>query len=496
MFLYCSVVRQCCDRLLQAMSPRNQVPCLSLSCLKSISKQLIYLLSDDEGKHYETVGKYLSDATYEILQDLLKDILSSENLDAATRFSCLEVIMREDVKKLDTGMFPHSYYEKILEIIKTKGAGLQHLNLKGLWVGDFPELLSETIAKLKNLKSLTIPHMADDSVIEAAMTCEHLTALDISGESSFTVSALKRIKSDKLTVLDIGNYGKTDICSQECINPFEIIAEIIENLPNLTILRTYSFTGKALFALHNKNPTIKTKLKYIHDTDTSLEEMEAIICLCPNLESIYIYSPAEFVISELDKLKRIHSLKLSRFNWKELVNYLQASGDHLQTLKLCICKETAVDLSQLCYLVPNLSTLECYKVDLTCTDFGSYFMNLQNLEVLYCNTNTALLKYLMTNSPFLRRIVVGDVVYMTDGDVFRLCAECNFENLVELWFSCAKCLTATSVELLMGHCPNLKVIGQLNGWSLSPAEVEFFRAVVVANNIDLNLLPATTGFPL
>lgn len=488
MFLYCAV-HQCCPRFghTQAMSPKNIVPCLSLLCLKAIFKQLIHLLSDDEGKHYEEVSKYLTDATHDILQDLLKVILGSERLDAATRFACLEVILRRDVRTLDTGMFPYFYNEQILEVIRTKGLGLHHLNLKGVWVGDIAEQLSETIYQLKNLKSLTVPHMADDSVIEAALSCTQLAALDISGESPFTASALSKMKSDRITVLDIGSYGKTSICSQAGEKSFEIVGELIENLPNLSVLRTYSYTGKALHGLYEKNPNIRTKLKHIHDTDTSLEEMEAIACLCPELESIYINSPADYVIPELSKLKKLHSLKLSRFNWNELVNYLQTSGDQLQVLKLIKCGETIVDISHICYYAPNVSTLELFKTELTCTDFSCYFMNLQRLEVLYCNINNAVLKHVMTNSPFLKRIFVGDVIYMTDGDVFRLCAECDFCNLVELWFSCAKCLTATSVELLMGHCANLKVIGDLSSWSLSPVEVEFLKAVIEANNIDLNL---------
>lgn len=468
------------------MSPRNQVVRLSCLCLKSISTQLIYLLSDEEGKNQVAVKQYLSDATYEVLQDLLNDILATENLDAATRFSCLQVLLRHDVKKLNTGTFPHSYYEDILEEIQWNGTGLQHLNLKGVWVRNFPELLSATLSKLKNLKALTIPHMANDEVLESVMELKELTALDISGEAAFSADGLRKIRSDKITVLDIGYYGKQDICTDES-SSCELVADVLENLPNLNILRTYSFTGAALSKLYTRKRDRKTKLKYIHDTGTSLETIEAVINTCPDLESVYIDKPADGVVSNLSGLKKIHSLKVSKFNWKELLNYLGISGSHLQVLKLNSCKDTVIDLSQICYAATNLITMECYKLDLTFSQPDSYFMNLQSLELLHCNLNTHTLRCLMVNSPFLRRIVVGDVVQFTDGDVFRLCAECDFVNLEELWFSCARCLTATSVELLMGHCPSLKTIGQLSGWGVGPAEVEFFRAVILSNNINLTL---------
>lgn len=475
------------------MSPRNKVDVLSVLCLKTIAQQVIHLLADDEGKYYEAVKKFLHDATFEVLQDLLRQILSTENLDASTRFSCLEVLLRSDVNKLETGVFPHSYYKRILEVIRTSGVGLQHLNLKGVWVRDFPELLSDALSGLKCLKTLIIPHTADDLVIQTIMTScvANLTMLDISGECGFTVNGLRGIKSDTISVLNIGNYGKKDVCPQQA-ESFDVIADLLENLPNLAVLRTYSFTGKALLILHQRNQNFRTKLKYIHDTETTLDEFEAIANTCPLLESVCINSPQNAVVNDFGKLKKLHSIKLSRFSWKELASYLQEFGSRLQVMKLNTCKNEVIDLSVISHSAPNLITLECFKVELSFPQVNSYFMSLQNLEILYSNIGGLALAYLMINSPYLKRIVVGDVIHMTDGDVFRLCAECDFVNLEELWFSHAKYLTATSVELLMGHCPNLKILGQLGGWDIAPAEIDILKALITANNINLSLLSVSS----
>lgn len=470
------------------MSPRNQVDILSLLCLKTIAQQVIHLLADDEGRYYEAVRKFLHDATFEVLQDLLGHILRTENLDASTRFSCLEVLLRSDVRNLETGIFPHSYYKRILEVIRGSGVGLQQLNLKGVWVRDFPELLSGALRELKNLKTLLIPHMADDSVIEVVMSFGKLAVLDISGECAFTVNALKKIKSDTITVLNLGNYGKKDVCTQE-ESSFDIVADLIENLPNLTVLRTYSFTGKSLQILYKKHKYLKTKLKYLHDTETTTEDFEAIVNTCPLLENVYFDTPNTGVVCDLGRLKMLHSLKLSRFSWTELQSYLQVYGSRLHTMKLNTCKDEVIDLSTISHSTPNLVTLECFKVELTFTELNSYFMSLENLEVLYCNIGGLVLGYLLLNSPYIKKVVVGDVIHMTDGDVFRLCAECDFVNLEELWFSHARYLTATSVELLMGHCPNLKVLGQLSGWDVSTSEVELLRTLITSSNINLALLP-------
>lgn len=146
------------------MSPRLEVPPLKYICLKLLATQVIVALSDDSGTHYQTVERYLEDVTSEVLQDLLKLILDSLSLDAGTRYSSLEILMRGDVQVVETGIFPYSYYEKILKVISEKGGGLQQISLKGVWARDFPDLLVGMIKKLKNLRVLAIPHIGSDQV--------------------------------------------------------------------------------------------------------------------------------------------------------------------------------------------------------------------------------------------------------------------------------------------------------------------------------------------
>lgn len=149
------------------MSPRLEVPPLKYICLKLLATQVIVALSDDSGAYYKTVEEYLGDVTTEVLQDLLKVILDSLSLDAGTRFSSLEILMRSDVQLVETGIFPYSYYEKILNVISEKGGGLQQISLKGVWAREFPDLLVCMIEKLKNLRVLAIPHIGSDQVRRA-----------------------------------------------------------------------------------------------------------------------------------------------------------------------------------------------------------------------------------------------------------------------------------------------------------------------------------------
>lgn len=475
------------------MSPRNPVLPLNFISLRTVSSLLIHALSDDEGANHESVSVYLSNTTYNVLQDLLKNILNTEYLDASTRFSCLQVILRENVRKLDTGVFPHTYHTQILDVITEKGVGLRHLNLKGVWVRDQTERLSKLIIKLNKLKVIYIPHMVDDMVLKAISNCHQLTALDVSGECSFTIDELKQLMSSTIKILDIGYYGKEEVCDGDG-GDADVVSLLIENMPNLISLKTYSYAGKALLLLFNKNKTFKTKLKYIHDTETTLETLNAIVNTSPELEIITLNKPQLGVLKQLAKLNNLHSLKLSRVRYKEVIEYLKEAGSKIQELKLNVIKEDSVDISEICNLAPELSTLECFKMNLTCKMPNVNFKNLQSIEILYCELNTYLLKFILTNTICLKRIIVGDVIHMTDGDIFRLCADCEFLYLEELWFSCAKGLTATSVELLMGHCPNLKVLGQLSGWDVTSNDMDYLRAAINCMNIDLTLLPVG-GFP-
>lgn len=470
------------------MSPKKQVHALSYLCVKRFSRQLIQALSDDEGRNNDVVEQYLSNATYQVVQELLKNILNSLNLDAATMFSCLQVLLRQDVKKLDTGIFPHSYYEAILKVITQKGTGLQQLNLKGVWVKDHPTQLSELVTNLTKLKVLVITHMADDQVLQAISKSPNLAVLDISGDCLFTTSGLKMLRNETLTSLDIGNFGKKNICQQDepdC----DIIAEMMENLPNLTCLRTYSFTGTSLLRLYKKNPKHKSRLKYLHDTGTTNEIIEAIINMCEHLESIHLDTPQKGVICRLKKLKKLHCIKLVHHDSDDLLDYLANPRTGLQVLKLQHNKRNLLDLYDLFLCVPDLHTLECFQLKLCFTRMDTFFMNLENIEILYCNISDSSIKCILVNCPFLKRVIIGCVVNMTDGDMFKLCDECDFVYLEELWLSCARGLTDISVELLMEHCPNLKVLGQLNEWNILQEEIEYLRSVILYTNTDLTLLP-------
>lgn len=122
--------------------------------------------------------------------------------------------------------------------------------------------------------------------------------------------------------MHLGNFGKINVCEEETGGP-DLVADIIKNLPNLVYLKVYSFTGKALHHIYTKNSYYKTKLKYLHDTGTSIDVMESIVSLCPNLESIHLDSPEKGVTESLGNLSKLNTLKLTKPNVEELLDYFR-----------------------------------------------------------------------------------------------------------------------------------------------------------------------------
>lgn len=466
------------------MSPKIPVPKLARLCVKLLANRLVHSLSDDEGLNFEEAKQYFSDVTHEVLEDLLTDILNSVHLDAATRFSILEVLLRVDVRKLDTGIFPHSYYRKILEVIISRGLGIRRLNLKGVWARDHPALLSKLVGSLNNLKVLIIPHMANDAVLRRIADCRNLNLLDISGESYFTPDGLGYLKNENLQVLDVGYYGKKEICEGRT-DDTELIAEVIRNLPSLRVIRSYSFTGTSLSLLHHST----TNITSLRDTDTTENLIKIISRLCPNLDSIYLNSPKQGILHHLSHVKYLNYLNLCKGSAAELNQYLLSHQSNLEVLKVSSCQDKPLDLTNIAEKSPRVHTLEFYHMHLIFSRPEVFFMCLTDIEISYCDITDSCLKLLLMNSPLLRRVMIGCQIHFSDGDLFRLCAECEFLFLEELWLSSARNLTAISVELLISHCPKLRFLGQLNGWNITSEEIDFFKSLIQISNMDITLLP-------
>jgi hypothetical protein len=364
------------------------------------------------------INSYLdnSGATSNVYEDLLKVILNSDALEASIRFTCMQMLLNESVQSLSTEVFPFSYYEKILQVIAAQGHGLRNLNMKGVWVKE--ENMNFMYAVVKNLPNLTrlsIPYIANDELLK--FLAEHSTKLkylDISGETDITEIGIESLclggSKDSLTVVDIGTLGEENICHTD-------IAFMLTQLPNLANLMTYSFTGKALqYVLDKINPQFKSKLQYLHDTDTKTSTLEAVARTCPNLEHIYLDSPAPGSLHHMKTMK-LKRLKICKFSCSELLQLLDEIGKYL--VHLTVIKGAGnLDIGRLVRSCCCLMDLDFYLMDALTYLYERSFPQLEGLEILNSPLAAICLRSFICNTTTLKRIAV-DQISFNDEDMHR-----------------------------------------------------------------------------
>ncbi|VVC90022.1 unnamed protein product [Leptidea sinapis] len=480
------------------MSPKCPVLPLQEMTLSLVGRQLIHTLSkittdEDVALHFAMVSSYYETmgATTDIFQDLLNLILTSDYLDPAVRYYTMKLLLRENIKSLATGMFPLPYYKRILELIVEQGRHLTSLNLKGVWVKDenLP-LMYDIIRNLSNLTSLNIPYIANDEVLK--FIGEHnkvLKLLDVSGETDITEIGIDAMLTgnpqltQSLTIINIGMYGEENIDHTD-------VALFIRRLPNLTNLGCYSYVGKALYHLYNNDcpPGFTSKLQYVHDIQTNMRTMKAIMALCPVIETIYLEEPDQGVLPLLKDTKYINKIKLNKFQCHELHQVLDKIGYKIITLMLSGSRGS-FNFTRIAETCPNLESIEFYQCQTATHEEDVLFNKLEHVEIIQGNLSVSCLKYIMTGSPKLKKIIIGDEIQLDDNDMARMLRRYKFPNLEAVWFPNAPRLSLDTVELLMECCPKLSSLGQLSGWRFSPDEMMLMRAIIASTNTDLVLLP-------
>ncbi|KAJ6647003.1 hypothetical protein Bhyg_02221 [Pseudolycoriella hygida] len=465
---------------------------LANSVVNAIGFAMHTELDNDIAVTMVDLNSYLeeSGATSDIYQDMLRVILSSDFLEANIRFTCLQMLLNGSVQCLVSEIFPYSYYEKILQVIAAQGSGLTALNLKGVWVKhEHMNYMYEIMKNCTHLTKLSIPYIATDELLKYISSCKYLKVLDISGDTDITEMGVEYLclgaARDRLKIVDIGTLGEENICHTD-------IALLLTNLPNLENLVTYSFVGQSLLCISEQyNPHFKTKLKYLHDTRTNSKTMDAIVRMCPELESIYLDTPDSGVMHKLESLN-LRKLKIYKFCCLELEQLLEKIGPNLNHLTVIKGRGT-LDLGRLARSSNGLIDLDCYMMDHITYACDRKFQNLHGLEMLNSPFTNTSLKRFVCNTQSLKRLAIDSITF-TDEDMECIFLEHYFNQLEDIWFTSAPNLTVNTVEVLMDRCPELQSIGQLSGWALTPDDLALLRGMLKSANSCLVLSP-TNVFP-
>ncbi|ETN65067.1 hypothetical protein AND_003173 [Anopheles darlingi] len=421
-------------------------------------------------------------ATSNIYDDLLRVILCSDSLEASMRFCCLQMLLNEGVQGLVTEIFPVAYYERILKVIAAQGRGLRRLNMKGVWVKEESMCyMYEIVKRLPRLTKLTIPHIATDDLLKhIADYSKCMRQLDISGETDITEIGIEYLCygecRETLTYVDIGSLGEENICHMD-------VALLLQHLPNLATLQSYSYVGRSLLhILEEKDAGFRCKLAYLHDTQTNDKVMDAIVRCCPKLEDIYLDSPEVGVLVKLANVQ-LRRLKLHKFSCYELTTLLETIGNGLYHLTV-IKGYGPLEMNRIVRSCPDLIDLDLYMMDSLTFSGDRSFTNLQGLEILSSPIQKPSLRSFLCKTVSLKRLAIDSVTF-SDEDISQMVIEQDFYQLEDVWFTSAPYLSMASVEILMDRCPELQSVGQLSGWALSPDDVTLLRGILKSCNASL-----------
>ena len=108
----------------------------------------------------------------------------------------------------------------------------------------------------------------------------------------------------------------------------------------------------------------QTKLKYLHDRNTSIDGMEIGIYCCPNLQHVYLDTPENKVVSMLlSEVPNLKKLKVSKINCREMNEVMEkyAANAKLRLMTLEIVSgRDSLDLSVVSKACGNLQKLAIY----------------------------------------------------------------------------------------------------------------------------------------
>ena len=169
-------------------------------------------------------------------------------------------------------------------------------------------------------------------------------------------SNLSTIQS--LQYLNLGGPGGKPLSSKA-------VANLLYTFQNLVSLGGYPFMGHVLdYLQYEIDGWYETKLKYVHDRNTTLDVLEMITYCCPQLQHAYLDTPEKLVVSTLlDNIPNLKKLKVSKVFCNEINDVMEkhSTRHNLKLTSLEIVNgRDSLDLSTISKACNNLQKLAIY----------------------------------------------------------------------------------------------------------------------------------------
>lgn len=410
-----------------------------------------------------------------IMNELLSGTDENFEITDEDRFRILKLFLSPQTQYLKIGHFSDEYTMEVLDIIDKRCCNLHHLNLIDFWFinqknKNISKKLVFLLTKFTNLRSLFINDFVNDQVM---MTIVH--SLPFLEELDIHKNSLKSF----LTINSFGDWGRLNNLREmdlgggnfwDAFTP-QVVARIIESLPNLQKIKDYIFTGTAIKILAERS---KRKLMFtdLSDSLTTMDTLNAVIELCPLVRTIDLFRPETGVVRQLSSLKKLQNLILIEFPTSELEQLVAESGN-LYT-KLVLKKGKGIlNLTNLLKFCPNL-----YHFDYLCTNnfrvdnnTNIYCPNLYVFKIWLGLPAPEHFENIFLSFPAVEILIVTGWRTVTDTEIENLIQKNIWNQLKLIKLKYSNNLTLKTFWLLFEKCASLKRIEGAGTWEISRTDL-------------------------
>lgn len=416
--------------------------------------------------------------------------------------SLTEVVLNQHLKHIDFSQWP-----KIMRYVLYKNlvkmTGLEVLNLgscTGGWrTSEHDKLIHRGIMGMKNLRSLCLCFDCTDNVIQIlGDNCSNLQSLDVTSSGSVTDRSIPSLlKCSKLQELQLHRTSVSQVG----------YAQLLIGLDKLQDIGRCDEIGNVIRYIHLNYPNISNfGLKKFQTRDLTTENLRLLVVMCPQIESISLFHDEQFsdltVLTALNSLKDLKLLSCN-FYTDYLKQLLEIKGCNLTSLHLEHVEEidlnALVSLSKYCPRIKNLVLYNCDFLDQAAPNRNNRYTvkPFECLERIFWVVDCAKthLEFLLMHAINIRFVHLGSSTGITHSSITRILAANPMRKLEELRILYSSDMSLRTIELLMGSCPNLRILSELESWQgLSADELKAFRESVVCNNFDLDVRPTLSYY--
>ncbi|CAG9784467.1 unnamed protein product [Diatraea saccharalis] len=375
--------------------------------------------------------------------------------------------------------------------------GLVYLNLGSLSGGwktaDLEESIIQSLKELHFLKYLVLNYDCTDNILKCIVqNCKSIEKLDISDSISITnasvdiIVQLKLLKSIQLyrTFVSLEGFSKLllDCKFLEDIGRCDNIGKVLEYITIIEPERS------------------QFNLKVYVSRYAVANHLQLAVQMCPFIRNMTVFhNTLQSDLMALIGLQDLRELKLLScdFYADSVKQVLQVKGCNISSLHLehvdQIDLNALMYISQMCPLLESFTIYNCTLIQHTSLFTKKLeilpFRNLKRLTCVATCTNEHLL-FLLENCLNVEFIHIGTAVQFTDEFILKILNKNPLIYLKELRIMQSDFLTMISVERIIQSCISLKVLVELESWSLlTETDREHLRNYIKINNFNVDTSP-------